>query len=228
MRCREDETSISSDAKSSMDGGDETSISSDFDVEAAVVADVEEHGAGIKLLEGLGPGGRGPWCCYTVFNERESMDMSEDIDGDTTRSMDEGDETRNEEGDAGIKNLKALGPGGRGPWCCFTVSNGEDVPFAWYATPEEARQRLRELEFEVEEEWRVQLERQAWMVTRVVARTGLRPRDHDDLIIPAPGSLAGSLLEQEFSHARTRVCGWREAAAMQRHVFLQEASKMEA
>ena len=28
--------------------------------------------------------------------ERESMDMSEDIDGDTTSSMDEGDDTRND------------------------------------------------------------------------------------------------------------------------------------
>ena len=78
--------------------------------------------------------------------ERESMDMSEDIDGDTTSSMDEGDDTRNEEGDAGIKNLKNLGPGGKGPWCCFTVCNGEKVPFAWFATAEMARQHLRLLD----------------------------------------------------------------------------------
>ena len=71
--------------------------------------------------------------------ENESIDMSEDLDS----SMDGCDETRVKEGDFGIKNLKALGPGGKGPWCCFTACNGEKVPFAWFATEELARQHLR-------------------------------------------------------------------------------------
>ena len=71
--------------------------------------------------------------------EIESSDMSEDLDS----SMDGCDETRIKEGDFGIKNLKALGPGGKGPWCCFTACNGEKVPFAWFATEELARQHLR-------------------------------------------------------------------------------------
>ena len=91
---------------SSMDGRDETSNSSRLEDEAAVVADLEEGGAGIM-------------------------------------------------------NLHALGPWGRGPWCCFTACNGEEVPFAWFATAEEARQHLQELEVKVEEEWRLELARQA-------------------------------------------------------------------
>ncbi len=90
--------------------------------------------------------------------------MSEDIHGDTNSSMDGGDETSNsshmeveaavvadvEEDCAGIRNLNALGPWGRGPWCCYTVVEGEEVPFAWFATAEEARQHLRKLDEAVE------------------------------------------------------------------------------
>jgi hypothetical protein len=61
--------------------------------------------------------------------EIDSTDMSKDLDS----SMDGCDETRIKEGDFGMKNLKALGPGGKGPWCCFTPCNGEEVPFAWFA-----------------------------------------------------------------------------------------------
>ncbi len=71
--------------------------------------------------------------------ENESIDMSEDLDS----SMDGCDETRIKEGDFGIKYLKALGPGGKGPWCCFTACNGEKVPFAWFGTEVLARQHLR-------------------------------------------------------------------------------------
>ena len=76
----------------------------------------------------------------------EIESLSENLDGDTSSSMDGGDETRIKEGDFGIKNLKALGPGGKGPWCCFTACNGEKVPFAWFATEDLARQHLRLLD----------------------------------------------------------------------------------
>jgi len=74
--------------------------------------------------------------------EIEGTDMSEDLDS----TMDGCDESMIKEGDFGIKNLKALGPGGKGPWCCFTACNGEKVPFAWFATEELARQHLRLLD----------------------------------------------------------------------------------
>jgi hypothetical protein len=96
--------------------------------------------------------------------EDESTEKeSEDLDGDSTSSMDEGDESEDldvEEGGWGIRNLNALGPGGRGPWCCYTVVNGRKISFAWFATAEEAREHVRELEVKLEEEWRLELTRQ--------------------------------------------------------------------
>ncbi len=67
-----------------------------------------------------------------------------------------------------------------------------------------------------------------WLVTREVARTGIRPQgDYDDGFTVVAGSIAGLLVEQEFTHARPRNGGWREAAAMQRQGLYQEASTMD-
>lgn len=66
-----------------------------------------------------------------------------------------------------------------------------------------------------------------WLMTREVARTGTRQIGHEPMFCPLAVSLAGPVVEQEFSHTRPRQCGWREATAMQRRVAWQGASTTE-
>ena len=62
-----------------------------------------------------------------------------------------------------------------------------------------------------------------WVVTREVALTGTIPTGDGASFTPIAGTDAGPLCEHEFSVTRTRVCGWREATAMQRRVVTEQS-----